>query len=96
MKRIEKIEETLRKHKPLLRKRFNVKRIGIFGSYVRGEASIRSDLDILVEFSTPIGWEFVDLQDFLKEILGKKVDLATPKALKPQLRDRILAEVVYL
>ena len=54
-----------------------------------------SDIDILVEFSEPVGWEFIDLKDFLEMILEIKVDLVTKNALKPQIRDRILNEVVY-
>ncbi|MEE8358595.1 MAG: nucleotidyltransferase family protein [Candidatus Hydrothermarchaeales archaeon] len=89
------IEETLRKYKPVLSEKFKVKEIGIFGSYVRGEDVKESDVDILVEFSEPVGWEFIDLKEFLEEILDKEVDLVTVKALKPQLKDRILKEVVY-
>ncbi len=95
MRRQKEIEETLKRYKPLLRERFKVKGIGIFGSYVRGEQSEKSDVDILVEFYAPIGWEFIDLKEFLEEILGKKVDLVTVKALKPQLRDKILKEVAF-
>lgn len=90
-----KIENTLKKYKPILKEKFQVKEIGIFGSYVRGEATKHSDVDILVKFSRPIGWEFIDLQEFLEKILNKKVDLVTVQALKPQLKDSILKEVVY-
>ena len=89
------IEKTLRKYKPSLREKFKVKAIGIFGSYVRREESEESDVDILVEFCEPVGWEFIDLKEFLEQILGKEVDLVTAKALKPQIRDIILKEVVY-
>lgn len=95
MKVQKEIEETLKRYKPLLQEKFKVNRIGIFGSYARGEELRGSDVDILVEFNEPIGWEFIDLKGFLEEILGKKVDLVTKKALKPQLRDKILNEVVY-
>ena len=78
-----------------MREKFSVKEIGIFGSYVRGEESEHSDIDILVTFSSPIGWEFIDLKEFLEKILGEKVDLVTVQALKPQLKDSILREVVY-
>lgn len=80
----------------LLKHRFKVKQLGIFGSYARNEATPQSDIDILVEFSEPIGWEIVDLQDYLTELLGHKVDLVTVKALKPQLKAEILQQVVYL
>ena len=92
---LKEIEETLKRHKPFLREKFKVKEIGIFGSYVRAEVSEKSDVDILVVFSEPIGWEFIDLKEFLEEILGKEVDLVTIRALKPQLKDKILEEVVY-
>ncbi len=95
MRRQKEIKEILRRYKPLLRERFKVKEIGVFGSYVRGEQSEESDVDIIVEFYAPIGWEFIDLKEFLEEILGKKVDLVTVKALKPQLRDKILKEVAF-
>ena len=91
----ENIKETLKGFKPVLREKFKVKEIGLFGSYVRGEESAESDIDILVEFSEPIGWEFIDLVEFLEKILGRKVDLVTIGALKPQLKEKILKEVVY-
>jgi hypothetical protein len=91
----EEIERTLKELKPSLSEKFKVKRIGIFGSYLRGEQSEESDVDILVEFSGPIGWEFIDFKEFLEETLGQEVDLVTLRALKPQMRDRILKEVVY-
>lgn len=91
----EGIEEMLRRFNPVLRDKFKVKEIGVFGSYVRDEEAETSDVDILVEFYEPVGWEFIDLREFLEEILGKEVDLVTVGALKPQLREKILAEVVY-
>jgi len=95
MKTTKEIEERIKDFKPFLTEKFKVKEIGIFGSYVRGEASEESDVDILVEFYEPIGWEFFDLKETLEEILGKKVDIVTMKALKPQLRNKFLNEVVY-
>ena len=95
MKTLHEIEKRLKSHKPTLREKYKVKRIGIFGSYVRGEETRTSDVDILVELYEPIGWEFVDLKEFLEKILEKNVDLVTVKALKPQLTDVILKEVIY-
>jgi len=96
MKSLIVIDNVLKKYKPELEDRYKVKKIGIFGSYARGEQRKTSDLDILVEFSEPIGWEFVDLKEYLESILDMKVDLVTVRALKPQLKDRILQEVIYL
>jgi predicted nucleotidyltransferase len=73
-----------------------LKEIGIFASYARGDQKKSSDIDILVGFSEPIGWEFIDLKGFLESILDMTVDLVTIGALKPQLKDSILQEVVYL
>ncbi len=72
-----------------------MKEIGVFGSYARGEEVEESDIDLLIEFYEPVGWEFIDLKEFLEKTLDKKVDLVTVKALKPQLKDKILKEVVY-
>lgn len=73
-----------------------VKSIAVFGSVVRKEARPDSDIDILVEFDRPVGLlAFLRLRHRLEEILGRRVDLVTPAALKRQLRDRILKEAVY-
>lgn len=92
MKSKKQIEQLLRKKKPYLKKRFNVVEIGIFGSFARGEETEDSDVDILVTFSDSIGWEFVDLKDYLEDLLDLRVDLVTIEALKPQLREIILSE----
>jgi predicted nucleotidyltransferase len=91
----EEIEAIIRSHKPELQRRYKVKEIGFFGSQARGEAGDDSDIDVLVELSEPIGWELVDLQEYLEDILGMKVDLVTTKAIKPQLSASILGEVIY-
>lgn len=78
--------------------RFHVRSLSVFGSVVRGEARPGSDIDILVEFEpdAPVGlFEFARLQRFLQEILGRRVDLATPKALHKELKKEILEEAVY-
>ena len=67
----------LAKHKEELRKLFGVKEIRIFGSYTREEQTELSDVDILVEFEGEIGWEIVDLKDYLEKLLGVKVDLVS-------------------
>ena len=96
MKKLEDIEEILRKNKDELQKRFKVKGIGVFGSYAKGKQKKSSDVDILVGFYEPIGWEFVDLKEHLERIIGLKVDLVTPNALKQQMKEHILKEVVLL
>ena len=90
------IKNLLHQNSGFLEDIFGVKKIGIFGSYARETAVTNiSDVDILVEFSRPIGWEIVDLHAYLENLLGKEVDLVTVNALKPELKSAILSEVVY-
>jgi len=75
--------------------RYGVSSVSLFGSIARGEPTEESDIDLLVEFSRPIGLlQFVELKRILEEVFERSVDLVTPKALKPQLRDRILKEAI--
>lgn len=95
-KSLEEIKRILREHKPILANRFHVKEINLFGSYVRGEETSASDIDILVEFEKPIGLEIVDLKDYLEQILGVKVDVVSKKAVirKPRLWKYIREELI--
>jgi len=80
-----------------LKENFKVKTIGLFGSYVRGEQKNNSDLDILVDFYEPISlFRFIELEDFLSQWLGVKVDLVMRDTLKPRIKDSILNEAVYV
>lgn len=91
------VQKLLRPHMDELHKRFGVKRIGVFGSYSRGEQRPESDVDILVEFEGPIGMiDFIRLQEYLESVLGVRVDLITPQALKKRIKERVLREVKYL
>jgi len=97
MKTLKEIEKILKENKAILAERFKVKEIGIFGSYVRGEQQEKSDVDILVSFYEPISlFEFMDMEEFLTQILGVKVDLVSKKALKPRIGKYILEEVIYI
>lgn len=97
MKTLEEIRCVIARHKAELEEGYKVKQLGVFGSYVRGEQARKSDIDILVEFSGPIGLlKFIELEEFLKDLLGLKVDLVTRGALKPRIGERILKEVTYL
>jgi predicted nucleotidyltransferase len=96
MKDLEEIKQVLSSQKHALAETFKIKEIGIFGSYVRLEQEELSDVDILVEFNEPIGWEFIDLLEYLENVLNMKVHLVTPDALRPQFKERILKEVAYL
>ena len=74
---------------------FGVKRLGLFGSVARGEATEGSDLDFLVELEIKSFDAYMDLKDFLEEMFDCKVDLVMKEALKPRLREPILKETVY-
>lgn len=76
---------------------FSVDKIGIFGSYVRGEQTPASDLDVLVNFSKPVGFvAFMQLEQHLEQLLEVKVDLVTRAALKKHIGEKILKEVKYV
>jgi len=97
MKRIENMRTILAKHKERLTREYKVKEIGIFGSYVRGEAKRRSDVDILVDFyEIPDLLKFIELEGRLGKILGVKVDLVRKPSIRKELKKAILDEVVII
>ena len=96
---LEKLISILKDYKKELKKRYGVKEIGVFGSFVRGEDKKKSDLDILVEFEeeAKIGLlKFVNMENYLSELLGVKVDLVEKSVLKPRIGKHILKEAVPL
>ncbi len=96
MKNLNEIKKLLEQYKPMLIEKYHVKNIGLFGSIVRGDATEVSDVDILVEFEKPIGLDFVLLGDELEEILGVKVDLVTPNAIKPRMLRFVKQDLMYV
>lgn len=98
-KPIEEIRRILKEHEQELKELYKIKSLGIFGSYVRGEESESSDLDLLVEFDPDATMDlitFVELENYLSDLLGVKVDLVMRSALKPRIGRHILQEVVYI
>ncbi len=96
MKHKEQILKFLKQQLPYLKENFKVKSIGLFGSYAREEQTETSDIDMLVEFEEPVGFiKFMELENYLSDKLGAKVDLVTPDALKPVIKPQIIAEAVY-
>ena len=97
MKKKDEILQILNTHRSYLKKVYGVRNIGLFGSYSRGEEGPDSDLDLLVEFDRPIGFfKFVELEDYLTEKLGIKVEVVTKDALKPLLRPYIMKDIIYV
>ena len=94
MKSLNEIREILKQQKEFLKKKYKIKEIGIFGSYVRGEQTHTSDVDILVEFyETPDFLTFLEIERFLEELLGVKVDLVRKSALRKEIYEQVLQEV---
>ncbi|WAS04853.1 nucleotidyltransferase family protein [Gloeomargaritales cyanobacterium VI4D9] len=86
--------QTLVNHKEQL-KRFAVSTLLLFGSVARDEAHPESDVDLLVEFEKPVGlFTFIELKEYLEEILHCPVDLGTPQSLRPALKDAVLEEAI--
>ena len=97
MTSLEEIKTILRQHKEELRAKYKVKEIGVFGSYVQNQQKKQNDVDILVEFEVVPGLlKFIELEDYLSELLGIKVDLVLKSSIREELRDTILQEVVVL
>ncbi|MDB9405163.1 nucleotidyltransferase family protein [Microcystis sp. CS-574] len=96
-KTLEEIKAILILYKPFLIERFKILELGLFGSYVRGEQTKDSDVDILVEFSqVPTLFDLVEVEYLISDKLGLPVDLIDKKSLKAALREQILNETVYL
>ena len=93
----EEIRKKITYQLPFLSQKYNVKRLGIFGSVVRDQQKKGSDIDMLVEFISPIGFfDFIRLENFLAETLNQKVDLVTKKALKRAIKAEVLKETLYV
>jgi len=92
-----KVFELIAEKMQEIRNNFGVKRLGIFGSFSRGEATDFSDVDILVEFEKGEKSfdNFMNLKFYLEDLLGREIDLVTTDALRPELKDEILKEVLY-
>lgn len=94
---IRKTKKLIKKNLGRLQKEYKVGRVGIFGSFARGEQSRESDIDILVEFTEPVGlFLFVRLANYLEDLLGREVDLVTEEAIKDVIKDGILNDMVYI
>ncbi len=96
-KELQKDLHIINEHRRMLGEKYHVAQIGIFGSVAKGISRASSDIDIIVQFSKPIGmFQFLELEEYLGGMLGKKVDLVTKQSLKPLIREEILNTVVYV
>jgi len=90
------IQEKLRQVKQQLADKYHVNSIGLFGSIVRTDFKPESDIDIMVDFSQPIGIEFIDLADELEKLLDRKVDLVSKAGIRPQYYKAIESDIRYV
>jgi len=90
------IQEKLRQVKHQLSEKYHVNSIGLFGSIVRSDFKPESDIDIMVDFSQPIGVEFIDLADDLEKLLGRKVDVVSKAGVRPQYYRAIEPDILYV
>jgi len=94
------IKDIIRGQYPYLKNYFGIRRIGLFGSFAHGDARETSDVDLVVEFDTPIGFKFMALAEFLESKLGRKVDLLTPDGIEniriEHLAQHIKKSIVYV
>jgi len=83
----------LQEKQPYLAAEFGVSRIGLFGSYAKGLPDETSDIDLVIEFDRPIGFRFVELVDYLENLLGRKVDVLTPAGIQSIRLERVAREI---
>lgn len=96
MQTINSIIQKLQAKRQSLVNNYKLSKIGVFGSYVRGDQTEKSDVDIVVEFNAPIGMAFIDLADELERELKLKVDLVSRKAIREKMWTLIEKEVIYV
>jgi len=94
---LDRITGIIRACMPVLKEKYGVKRLGVFGSVVRGDYTDKSDVDVLVEYKeTPDLFELVGLEEYLTRMVGRKVDLVPRRSVKPMLRESITKDVTYV
>lgn len=90
------IVKILKELKPELTDKYHVSSIGLFGSIVRDDFTVNSDVDIIVDFSQPVGIEFIDLANLIEDRIGKPVDLVSKNGVKPRYFEEIASEILYV
>lgn len=96
MHTLESIIKKLQQHKPELQKKYPVSRLGVFGSYARGEATNESDIDIAVEISETMGLNFVVMADEIEDLFGIKTDVVPMRSIKPNYLVNVEKDIVYV
>ncbi len=92
----EDIITILKANKNYLRQKFSVEELALFGSYSRNEQGDQSDIDILVETSEPLGFEFVNLAYEIERLIDHSVDLVSKNSIKPKYLKEIEKDLIYV
>jgi len=90
------IKHKLHELKPELKRRYGVNKLGFFDCYIDTHHNEHCELNVLVELQRPLGWEFFGLKQFIEKKLQIRIDICTPNALKPALRDEIIANTHFV
>jgi predicted nucleotidyltransferase len=93
---LEKIVQTLRRYKPELQKKYPVSRLGVFGSYARGDATEESDIDIAVDITGPMGLSFIAMANEIEDMFGIKVDVVPKRSIKSDYLPYVEKDIVYV
>ena len=98
MKTLDEILETLRQTLPELKNKYNITKMGVFGSYARGEQTADSDIDVLINFDNEdfSYFDLMDIEQGLTKMFNTKVDLLMEEAIKPRIKPYIMEDIVYL
>ena len=92
---LQNILEILRNHKAELQARYPIGQLGVFGSFARGEATEKSDIDIAVEITGPMGLNFIAMADEIEDLFGIKTDVVPLRSIKPQYLSSVQRDIVY-
>ncbi len=93
---LQTILQTLRRHQPELQRKYPVSRIGVFGSYARGEATAESDIDLAIEFSGPMGLNFVAMANEIEDLFGIKTDVVPKRSIKADYLPYVEKDIIYV
>jgi predicted nucleotidyltransferase len=96
MHTLQNILQTLRSHKPELQRKYPIARLGVFGSYARGEASEKSDIDIAVEITGPMGLNFVAMADEIEALFDIKTDVVPTRSIKTEYLPFVEKDIIYV
>jgi predicted nucleotidyltransferase len=93
---LDTIIQTLRQHKPELQRKYPISKLGVFGSYARGEATEKSDIDIAVEIAGPMGLSFVAMADEIEGLFNVKVDVVPKRSIHVSFQKNVERDIVYV